>query len=608
MFEERRDEVIREMASRFEKRPDHAEADYRRVGFDAIYLLAKLEERRRGLGDGTTIAAEEEFLRAMTAAAVEHLGTPDDPGPWSWNERGSPAIKQAALAFGWILHQYGDEVPEDIRENIRAALEDSSWSVGYTQYLINYRANIMSGRLLAGEHFGYDSSLWQQAKEEWNELYERNMSHGGLEKNAPIYTSYIWSPLTFLNKLEHEETRNQARILCDHNLIFHGHLYMPGGHIGFPQSRDRSGAIEARGSLTRMFAQFVPELPLEEGNHSWHQLLALGDYLPAAVIRSFFTDKGDGYTFWGYTDAPVRAHKPEAVYMLGPDQQATVSPWQVVFAPAGDVKIGFAYGLRFQGIQVSMGVLARDADGQFHVLYQAHPWVRGDTMDTPGRSMPTTTSDDPYDWIGDGYDFERLMVGRTLLSLWNPTLEHKREGVVRTHQDTRVHIPNYANFGGEMEKAGDWFVGRMGETYIAYRPLGPVVHQEPRDGGNVLYMTLDGKSGGIFELATTEQFPSLAAYAENLNQRHFEFERDALHLEFDALDPDSGDTVRLRLEHYPQRRFIEGREYTMQDLDRGLVDSPWVRWDPERKIMTVEREGIPGLRYHIPEAKIEEGL
>lgn len=605
-FGERRDAIIREMAGRFERRTDFGDRDFVRFGFETMHLMAKLEENRRGLGEGTTIARERAHLRYMTDTLVKNLGTPDVPGPWSWSRSGSPAMKHAALAFGYILHQWGDEMSADVRDNIRKAFLESTWQDDPSVYLVNGRLSVMAGGLLAGEYFGTDSELWEKAVREWDTMYNRAMSHGGLEMNAPIYTSYHFVPLTLLQKLTNEEYRNKARILCDYNLIVHGHLYMPGGGVGAPRSRDRSGAIKANGSLTRMFAQFFgePSLRKEASDHSVHQLLAIGDYQPEETIRSLFLDKGNGYSFWCYTDAPMDGPKPHTVYELGP-QRVQVAPWQAVFAPAGDVMMGMNHGFRYQAIHVSMGIWARDADGRFHVLYQGQPYVRGDTTDIPSRSLPSTSSTSPDDWLNEGYDFERLMHGRTAISLWNPTLEHKPPGVKRTHQDTHVHLPNYGRAGGELIEAGDWFVGRMGSTYIAYRPLGPIAERENRDEGQVIYLRLEGKSGGIYELATTQQFATIEAYAEDLQKRHFRFDREGLGVEFDGLDPASTEKVRLRLEYRPERRFIGGRDVTMSDVDRGFIDSPWVQWDAQNRVMTLARKGYPTLVYDIPNASIE---
>ena len=119
-----------------------------------------------------------------------------------------------------------------------------------------------------------------------------------------------------------------------------------------------------------------------------------------------------------------------------------------------------------------------------------------------------------------------------------------------------------------------------------------------------MYLRLDGKSGCIIEFAFTDQFSSLDDYAADLESRHLEFDRDSLHAEFDALRPGSTDTVRLRLEYRPERRFIDGEEHTMRDLDRGFIDSPWVEWDEEDQRKLLRRDGFESILYDVPNATI----
>ncbi|MBN1675075.1 MAG: hypothetical protein JXR37_28800, partial [Kiritimatiellae bacterium] len=122
------------------------------------------------------------------------------------------------------------------------------------------------------------------------------------------------------------------------------------------------------------------------------------------------------------------------------------------------------------------------------------------------------------------------------------------------------------------------------------------------------YMRLDGPSGGIVELATRAEFPTLDAYANDLAARHVAFSADPLWAEVDARDREAGRLVRMRLEYQPERRWVNGRELSEQEaLGHGLMDSPWAHWDPATRRLTVARDGYPTLVYDWDDAKREEG-
>lgn len=427
--------------------------------------------------------------------------------------------------------------------------------------------------------------------------------------NSPTYSIYHYPPLAILtDKMRNDEVRNKTRIVLDYHLIVAGHGYMTGGGLAAPRTRDRSGGINTSGGLTRMYWQLMGEPFHTASQATFHHIIAASDYRPPEVIRSFFIDKGnDGYDYWGYTDLPIRSPKPHTVYNLGPDN-AQVGPWQMRMSPDARVLMGINYGYRYQTNHVSMGVTVRDNNGDFRVLYHYQPYVPGDTHDLGTGTVPGSPTSNPDDLRHEGYDYERLMYEQTLLSIWDPTLQLKQSGVRRTYQDTRVHIPDLSLVGGEMTKIGVWYVGRMGQTYIGYRPLGPVTVEESRGSGNsaYYYLRLDGRSGCIIELATTDQFSTLTDYGIDLNQRALTFEQQAatgeMLVEFEALDPDTGAKVPLKLEFRPERRFIGGVEQTMSQLDRGLIDSPWVAYDDGVRAITLEREGYPTVVYDIPAA------
>jgi hypothetical protein len=294
------------------------------------------------------------------------------------------------------------------------------------------------------------------------------------------------------------------------------------------------------------------------------------------------------------------------VYDLGFEGEQAI-PWQAVVLPGGTAALGVAYGYRRAPLLVASGTYVRDPSGAFTILYQYQPAVTGDTDDLVDALGGAGFNDDPDDFTSELYDYERMVYGQTAISLWDPTLQDKPPGVVRTHQDTRVHLPSYAAHGGEAVESGGWYVGRLGEVLVGYRPLGTLSLEESRDGGQWTYLRLDGRSGGIVELATTADFPTIDAYAADLAARQLSFATDPLAAEFEARDPATGGLVTVRLEHRPERRVIGGVEQTIAEaLDHGLMESPWVTWTATEQRLRLERDCYPRLEYDWDDGTVVE--
>jgi hypothetical protein len=207
-------------------------------------------------------------------------------------------------------------------------------------------------------------------------------------------------------------------------------------------------------------------------------------------------------------------------------------------------------------------------------------------------------NEDPDDGICELYDYERLLHGRTAISLWDPTTGDKPPGVVRTHPDTRVFLPDYVAHGGESVQVDGWYVSRLGDVYVAFYPLGTTRKTSGKKSRQGPQLVLDGRSGGIVEMATVSEFDSLDGYAADMASRQLSFTKTPLAAEFEARDPDTGKLVTVRLEHRPERRVIGGVEQTIeQALGHGLMKSPWVSWDPAQRQLRLERECYPITIY-----------
>lgn len=619
-FDARAEAVLAEIATRYEGKKTFDGSHCFGFGASTMALVAQLELAERGLAGGMSLADAEDDIVHYADEAIRLAG--DSSGACVWSNAGSPGTFHGFLGLAMILHRYQDRLASETVQKLETAAA-GHWMDDVAPYLVNAHMGIIAARLLAGEAMGYDSALWQQGVAEFEEVYEMTTYHGGLEMNAPIYTAYQFASLMPLVELEHDELRGKARILLDYLFLVHAHLYLPGGGHGAPQSRDYAGgALDTSTSLPKIAGLWANDSAFV-ATRNVHLIGAVTDYRLPEVIRSIYLDKGDGYTFHAYTPAPVKSRHGRG-YDLGKDGYP-VAPWEVVFAP--DAMFGVNHAFRFQAIHVSMGVHAKAPDGSFPALYQYQPWVAGDTSET-GGGLPTTSGDDePDDFVREGYDFRRFVHERTMISIWDPTLAHKPDGSVRTHQDTRVHIPDYSAHGGQMQTpltdgvdTGDWYVGQVGQTYIAYYPLGTAAlgperrSQIPGASGSGTrdtehyYLRLDGRSGGIVELATTADFADLDAYVADLKARHIAFSTgEPYYAEFDAYVPHTGGYERMRIEYEPEARSLAGQSLTTAEaLDHGWLASPFIDYDADARTLILTRDCYPEMHYDLTSGAVTQ--
>lgn len=536
-------------------------------GRQSSYLLAKIELHERGLDGGISPSAAAPQIKRLAEIGLVRMGTNySRPGPWSWVRNGSPGVYHSVMNLGYILNKWGNQLPEDTRNAIITYLSDAAFFTdNEDDYLFNARFNTVVGLMLGGEYLGYDSNLWQRAVRQFDNTYQKTMSYGGIEMNSPIYSAYVFPALILLTDLKHPSYSQKAQILLDYKLMVHGHLYLPGGGMGAPKHRERAGGggDEFPSALNSVYYLLFGDGPRTSPSSSFHMVSAVAKYKPPAIIKSIFMNKGQGYKFRAWTHGIHKTRNPYGIYEI---DGARVAPWEAVVAPAGDVMMGFNYGTRVTAITVSNGLMAKGDDGRFHTLYQYQPTVKGDTteeMRTSGKPILMDGDQNPDDFMGELYDYERMLYGNTYLSIWDPTLYHKEDWAVRQNQYTLTRLPRWDRHGGSMEQSSKgWFVGRMGKTYIAYLPLGPVVAREDRKDmfGEHIFLKMDGRSGGITEIATTEQFATLQDYMDNLDNRYLDFNRDpeTFSVEFDALDPDTNQLARVKLEYRPEKRFVNG--------------------------------------------------
>lgn len=621
-FAQRRVQTLQNMAADYRSKSSYSNCV--ELGFSAVNLAAKIKLYKMGQSGGISPADAADDIGVIADEAYRFAGTAQSE--CTWENRGWPGIMHAALGLGYILHEWKSELPQNVRDKIVHAL-GGHWMDNIPTFLSNLNISLVAGLLLGGEAVGTNSAIWQRGKQALDAIYERTVVQGGLEINAPLYSTYHFAGLMTLMALDDDATRQQARILLDYELLVQAHLYLPGGGLGAPQSRDRhyGGALDGSPTgMHRVIGYLTGDTPYDPDATTSHLIGAVTGYQLPDALRALLLDKGDGYTFWAYTDGPAGRHRFKNNYDFATGM-GRIAPWQAVVLPGGSAMMGVNYGFRNQSIHVSMGVFARAPDGSFPILYQYQPYLDGDTRDDGNGGLPSGSGDtQPNDFVRELYDYQRMVYGRTMISIWDPTLQNKEAGVVRQEQNTRVHFPDYAAHGGQVRvgDASGWLVGEVGDAYIAYHPLGSVgVGPERRDripeamsfdsyrDSPHYFYRLDGRSGGIYELATTDQFATLDDYLADLKTRHLSFSKsDPMTAEFDALEPDTGGKVRIKLVYADspaERRFVDGQELSPEEaLDHGFLDSPWVSVNPQSRLMRLQRDCYEPVVYDLANATV----
>jgi hypothetical protein len=234
-----------------------------------------------------------------------------------------------------------------------------------------------------------------------------------------------------------------------------------------------------------------------------------------------------------------------------------------------------------------------------------------------------------------------MQVHRTRLSLFDPRTRTSRWTstptlpVPRGDERTFAYLPHWSHpkVGGEkiFPTAAGWYVGRVDDVFIAYRPLADsfqttIVDGERLDGGvDVDFATLfdlDGRSGGITLLSTDDEFTgtTLLDFAAEMDARFWSFTaagpNDGPVAETDYR-ADDGTLCRMKLEYMghgalpgTERRYIDcsatlGSNYVEQTHDDffapllggQLMNSDFVSYDTQTDVMTVDVPTYPPISY-----------
>ena len=562
---------------------------------DVEGLLARIELKTRGI-DATIDASAFPAAAAHIADAIASTLS----NRCSFGTSQSPAGNHAYATLGYILHRHGATWLASYRTRFQNAGLVSGDSVH--QYLINSNIDLAIGHMIWGEVLS-NPTLYSKGEQETRIIAEETFAHGGRELHSPLYTPQHFTPLVYGTALRSAAGSALSRILLEYELLIEAHHDLPGGGLVPPQSRDYSGgAADPETNLKpTIWALTGDPGIIPDASYSAWLAGALHYTLPPA-IRDIFLDKNQGYEFWSWSVAN-QGSTPNFVYKFGglASGHNRVNPQHMYALPGGQGGLGLQYGWGGQTQNSSFGAYIRSGNS-FAILYQCQPLVIGDTYDDGRPFAGLGVDSDPDDWKGETYDFKRMMVGRTAVSIWNTS---GQPGLIRTIQDTRAHIPDYQALGGQVVRRGLWRVARLGQTYIGYYPLTGATPVETARPG-FIHLRLPGPSGFVVEMATTAEFPSLDAYADDLASRNVSFTVSPLAVEVSVFEPGRAGRRRIRLEYANEKRFLGGVEQVVGTLNHELMSSPWVETDRAQRRIRVRRGCHKTIEYDWDDAVVRE--
>lgn len=598
-------------------------------------------------------AEAEAYVQHQADSELAHYYDPAAPNTWG------PCRLQAPLPgpttgvalLAYLLKVHGAAWDHETREAIRRAIHLPDWEYLGNLNVYNKSVPFPPMHLLFGEASCHAPS-WQQGWDELSGMFLKHLSKGGFEANDRHYTTYHVANLGLLGFLDTPVMREMGRSLLDLKLLLSAHLYLPGGHIGSLNTR-----------LSGFDPYFFPGGQRERDMGPVLSALAVGDdfvyadspveMLPATVpatvfalrqplaptIRRIFLVKGEGYeAWWLERTGKSKSRMPGTWSSLG-EGGADAFAWQVNVLPRGEAEIASSYGAWNQSLGNKEGVAVRcpGCEQGFAFAYQWQDCAAGDTDDA-GGSIGCPVVPTPQH---GGYDAERMQVHRSRISLFDPRSRTSRYPptptlpVPRDYERSEAYLTNWDHpvVGGEtiFPTAGGWYVGRVGNVFIAYRPLGDSIQVSQMngarlDGGtNFAYAThfeMDGRSGGMTVLAEVGEFAgdTLSDFAAEMDARFWSFTsagpNDGPVAELDYRGAD-GRLCRMKLEYMgwgglpgKERRYIDcsaalGTGYQEQGesqffsslLDGQLMTSPFVSYDTSNDVLRVTVPSFPQLVY-----------
>jgi hypothetical protein len=618
-------------------------------------LICELGARRRGQGDNPLGAVSDAEIDRLMSRLVERLAFGVGvEGSWGDRPRCNEELSEgpracfvnfviaryAAFFAAYVFATSGD-FPWTLatRNSAYQLFKEGNWYPwGYG--VGNSTLPLIGMRIFAGQFF-HDPVLFTHGRSQLYASRDYAVRHGLGEPMAPHYAGMTLVVLAMMTDTTNLEIKDIASNLTALSLLVPAHLYLPGGGLGAPQEREKTGGgiadPDPMGASHLISAInlliYDPELN-GAGYPAWG--LASGYQVPE-IIRSIFLDKGRGYGFRYRGASPSEGHKQLGWYpgrrsyrslgrgIVTRASEVEADPWAAVMLRGGRAQMGLAYGsgslnANSSGLYVRKpGPLQSGRNSNFSILYQHQP--RRPSEQGGGGYEPL--QDDPTWHFERKRETRRILHGRTAIALFDVGLNASGGDPAPAAEFpyTMVHLPDFADsrVGDGMKEIPSaslpghtWFVGQSANAYVAYLPLGVVTKRETvsSEAGDWIYLQLGGPvSGGITELASTDTFPTLQHYADHLATRHVSFKGTSAaeaHAEIAAVSPAGSRIERVRLEFEPERRYIDGVQQADADflMLRGMIESPFVSWDESSYTLSVERDGFESLSLNFGDPQL----
>jgi hypothetical protein len=570
-------------------------------------------------------------------------GTQGSCGFWT----DTPDTSGSVAVMAYMLKAHGAGWGRATQEALRRVIHLPNWT--YLNNLTMYNKSIPhpTMRLLFGEAACHAPS-WNYGWDQLSDMFSGHLVGGGHEGHDLHYTPYHLGHLGLLDGLDSPVPKKMARALFELKSLLAAHMYLPGGNLGVLYTR-RAPFFFPGTERERALGPVVAALGAGDDfvyanvGRALHAFTMLSAVVAARnplapAIRSLFLDKGNGYETW-WLQRPGRspARIPGTVAYLG-EGGAQAHAWHFSVLPGGEASIGTSYGAwtAETGNKEGAAVRCLSCEQGFAYTYQ---WQAKNPLDTDdsgavisGGTLAETAKE-------SGYDAERMQVHRTRISLFDPRTRTSRWEsfagipVIRGDERSLAYLTNWDHpvVGGEkiFPTSGGWYVGRVDNVFVAYRPLGDAIQTSLIDGGrldggtNVDYATqfsLDGRSGGVTILATSDEFSgsTLADFAAEMDARYWSFTaagpNDGPVAETDYRAAD-GSLCRMKLEYMGigglpglERRYIDcsgalGTGYQELTHDEffaplvggQLMTSPFVSYDTQADVLTVDVPGYPPI-------------
>lgn len=628
---------------------------------DAASLLAALELNRRGQRPDLAITngEAESYVGHMAKEVLDQFYDPDAPNGWGpcigWVRVPLPDPPSGVAAMTYMLKEFGAGWSQSTVDAIRRAIHLPDWQFDVdTTYVYNKMIPFPAMHLLFGEGQCHAPS-WERGWSQLRHAYRQHMLYGGFEANDRHYTMFHLANLgMILEGLDTPTPKSMAVNLFDLKVLLSAHLYMPGGHIGvlntrmgkdpyyFPgtqREKDMGPMLESL--AVRSDFQYAPNSLPARASVVIAEILRSRRPVPPR-IRALFREKSEEHdAWWLMRSSKGSGRYPGTLSNLGESGRFGFA-WQVHNLPGGVASMGSGYGEWALAAGNSEGVAVRCATCEqgFAFLYQWQPCAAGDT-DDQGDALCSSAGSDAATQQAPLYDFERMQVNRSRITLFDPRERPTRWAggggltVVRGHELSQTWLTNWdhPSVGGEkiFPTPGGWYVGRVGDVFVAYRPLGEDISSTQMDGATLsgpvrsglgTFFQMQGRSGGITEIALADDFPgdTLANFADAMDARFWSFTADGpnggpvAEVDFTAAD---GAACRMKLEYMgvgglpgKERRYIDcstqlGTQYVEQSeaeffaaLHGGtLIASPYVDYDQSSDILRVPDPAGEDLVY-----------